>query len=87
MNGLEVTRQIRARLPRTERWRKRKSRLPELLEALRQEGCATLTKALSVLENDGAITIGLRSDKDSRAGKASCVVRRRVKGDPEINKR
>jgi uncharacterized membrane protein YcaP (DUF421 family) len=43
----------------------------ELLEALRQEGCTTLTKVrYAVLENDGAITIGLRSDKGSRTGKA-----------------
>jgi uncharacterized membrane protein YcaP (DUF421 family) len=41
----------------------------ELLEALRQEGCTTLTNVrYAVLENDGAIKIGLRSDKDSRAG-------------------
>jgi uncharacterized membrane protein YcaP (DUF421 family) len=40
----------------------------ELLEALRQGGCTTLTKVrYAVLENDGAITIGLRSDKGSRA--------------------
>jgi uncharacterized membrane protein YcaP (DUF421 family) len=43
----------------------------ELLEALRQEGCTTLTKVrYAVLENDGAITIGLRSDQGSRTGKA-----------------
>ena len=43
----------------------------ELLEALRQEGCTTLTKVrYAVLENDGAITIGLRSDKGGRAGNA-----------------
>ena len=43
----------------------------ELLEALRQEGCTTLTKVrYAILENDGAITIGLRSDKATRAGKA-----------------
>jgi len=43
----------------------------ELIEALRQEGCTTFTKVrYAILENDGAITIGLRSDQDSRAGKA-----------------
>ena len=41
----------------------------ELMEALRQEGCTALSKVrYAVLENDGAITIGLRSDK--RAGQA-----------------
>ena len=35
----------------------------ELLEALRREGCTTLTKVrYAVLENDGAITIGLRAE-------------------------
>ena len=39
----------------------------ELLEALRQERCTTLTKVrYAVLENDGAITIGLRSDQGIR---------------------
>ena len=34
----------------------------ELLEALRREGCTSLTKVrYAVLENDGAITIGLRA--------------------------
>jgi uncharacterized membrane protein YcaP (DUF421 family) len=43
----------------------------ELLEALRQEGCTTLTKVrYAVLENDGAITIGLRSDQGTRMKKA-----------------
>ena len=43
----------------------------ELIEALRQEGCTTLTKVrFAVLENDGSITIGLRSDKESRLHKA-----------------
>jgi len=43
----------------------------ELLEALRQEGCTTVTKVrYAVLENDGAITIGLRSDKESRPARA-----------------
>jgi uncharacterized membrane protein YcaP (DUF421 family) len=43
----------------------------ELLEALRREGCTALTKVrYAVLENDGAITIGLRSDKGSRMDKA-----------------
>ena len=42
----------------------------ELLEALRQEGCTSLTKVrYAVLENDGAITIGLRSDKGNRRDK------------------
>lgn len=36
----------------------------ELLEALRREGCTAVTKVrYAVLENDGAITIGLRSEK------------------------
>ena len=36
----------------------------ELFEALRREGCTVLTKVrYAVLENDGAITIGLRSEK------------------------
>ena len=35
----------------------------ELLEALRREGCTALTKVrYAVLENDGAITIGLRAE-------------------------
>ena len=39
----------------------------ELLEALRQKGSTTLTKVrYAVLENDGAITIGLRSDQGIR---------------------
>jgi uncharacterized membrane protein YcaP (DUF421 family) len=43
----------------------------ELLEALRREGCTTLSRVrYAVLENDGAITIGLRSEKDTRAGDA-----------------
>lgn len=36
----------------------------ELLEALRREGCASLTKVrYAVLENDGSITIGLRAKR------------------------
>jgi uncharacterized membrane protein YcaP (DUF421 family) len=43
----------------------------ELLEALRQEGCTSLTKVrYAVLENDGAITIGLRSDRGNRMDRA-----------------
>ena len=38
----------------------------ELLEALRREGCTSLTKVrYAVLENDGAITVGLRAQHDS----------------------
>jgi len=41
------------------------------LEALRREGCTSLTNVrYAVLENDGAITIGLRKDKGSRMDKA-----------------
>ena len=37
----------------------------ELLEALRREGCTALTKVrYAVLENDGAITIGLRAERE-----------------------
>jgi uncharacterized membrane protein YcaP (DUF421 family) len=40
------------------------SKSPMLLEALRREGCTAVTKVrYAVLENDGAITIGLRSEK------------------------
>jgi uncharacterized membrane protein YcaP (DUF421 family) len=36
----------------------------ELVEALRREGCATLTNVrFAVLENDGSITIGRREEK------------------------
>ena len=36
----------------------------ELLEALRREGCTSLTKVrYAVLENDGAITVGLRAQR------------------------
>ena len=36
----------------------------ELMEALRSEGCTVITKVrYAVLENDGAITIGLRSER------------------------
>jgi uncharacterized membrane protein YcaP (DUF421 family) len=36
----------------------------ELLEALRREGCTSLTKVrYAMLENDGAITIGLRAER------------------------
>jgi uncharacterized membrane protein YcaP (DUF421 family) len=36
----------------------------ELLEALRREGCSSLTKVrYAILENDGDITIGLRAKK------------------------
>lgn len=39
----------------------------ELLEALRQEGCTTVTKVrFAVLENDGTITVGLRSESTGR---------------------
>ncbi len=38
----------------------------ELLEALRREGCTSLTKVrYAVLENDGAITIGLRAERSA----------------------
>ena len=38
----------------------------ELLEALRREGCTAVTRVrYAVLENDGAITIGLRSEKNN----------------------
>ena len=36
----------------------------ELIEALRREGCATITKVrFAVLENDGSITVGLSDDR------------------------
>jgi uncharacterized membrane protein YcaP (DUF421 family) len=36
----------------------------ELIEAMRREGCATLTHVrYAVLENDGSITVGLSQDK------------------------
>jgi uncharacterized membrane protein YcaP (DUF421 family) len=36
----------------------------ELLEALRREGCTSLTKVrYAILENDGAITVGLRAQR------------------------
>ena len=38
----------------------------ELLEALRREGCTSITKVrYAMLENDGSITIGLRAEKRS----------------------
>lgn len=41
----------------------------ELLEALRREGCTSLAKVrYAVLENDGAITVGLRAERPA-AGK------------------
>jgi uncharacterized membrane protein YcaP (DUF421 family) len=41
--------------------------LSELVEALRREGCTSLTKVrYAVLENDGTITIGLRRQPQSR---------------------
>ena len=37
----------------------------ELLEALRREGCTSLSKVrYAMLENDGAITIGLRAERN-----------------------
>jgi uncharacterized membrane protein YcaP (DUF421 family) len=40
----------------------------ELIEALRQEGCTTFTKVrYAILENDGAITIGLRRSSSTGA--------------------
>ena len=36
----------------------------ELIEALRREGCTTITNVrFAVLENDGSITVGLKDDK------------------------
>ena len=36
----------------------------ELLEALRREGCTSISKVrYAMLENDGAITIGLRAER------------------------
>jgi uncharacterized membrane protein YcaP (DUF421 family) len=44
----------------------------ELLEALRHEGCTSLTRVrYAVLENDGSITIGLRLKRRARIAAAS----------------
>jgi uncharacterized membrane protein YcaP (DUF421 family) len=41
----------------------------ELLEALRREGCTSLTKVrYAVLENDGTITVGMRLKRRSESG-------------------
>lgn len=44
----------------------------ELIEALRREGCTSLTKVrYAVLENDGSITIGLRAETQGTAAASS----------------
>ena len=42
----------------------------ELVEALRRQGCTSLTSVrFAVLENDGSITVGLRLERDQRSSK------------------
>jgi uncharacterized membrane protein YcaP (DUF421 family) len=41
----------------------------ELVEALRRQGCTSLTRVrFAVLENDGSITVGLRLQREQREG-------------------
>ena len=48
----------------TEALKKEQLTHEELLEALRREGCTSLTKVrFAILENDGAISIGLRAER------------------------